>query len=259
MQSSLYVERDADQRLATVTIARPPHNYFDIDLIKAIADAYQSIEEDAACRAIVLRSEGRNFCAGADFSQQSSLGTIVSKEGFAPLYQQAARLFKGTKPVVAAIQGSAIGGGLGLALTADFRCATPTSRFVANFALLGIHPGFALSVTLSNIVGEQKALELFYTGRAVMGTEALSLGLCDRLVSESDLLAEAYQLAHLIASSAPLAIRSIRATMRGALFDRAIAAMERENQEQRRLGATSDFHEGVLAARERRTPNFTGE
>ena len=102
--------------VAVVEIHRPPNNFFDTALIKAIADAYERLDDDVECRAIVLCAEGKHFCAGADFSQSAG-----ERPSPGELYAQAIRLFRTSKPVVAAVHGSAIGGGLGLALSADFR------------------------------------------------------------------------------------------------------------------------------------------
>lgn len=240
--------------VATVELHRPPDNYFDAELIAAIADAYEALDEDPACRAIVLCSEGRHFCAGA------RLGGAAGERGIqaAALYDHAVRLFSSAKPVVAAVQGAAIGGGLGLALSADFRVASPESRFSANFARLGFHHGFGLTVTLPAVVGRQRALELLYTGRRVRGDDAHAVGLCDRLVTLDRLRPEAYALAGEIAGSAPLAVRSIRQTLRGDLASRVRAATERELAEQDRLARTDDFLEGVRATSERRQPKFLG-
>jgi 2-(1,2-epoxy-1,2-dihydrophenyl)acetyl-CoA isomerase len=202
----------------------------------------------------VLCSAGRVFCAGADFSAD---GGGISTPGGPHLYDQAIRLFEQPLPVVAAIQGAAIGGGLGLALAADFRVASPEARFAANFALIGIHQGFAISVTLPAVVGTQQALELLYTGRRVSGEEARALGLADQLAASGQARARAHALAATIAASAPLAVRSIRATMRGDLAARARAAMVREREEQERLMQTSDWTEGLAAVRDRRAANFS--
>ncbi len=240
-----------EPHVATVEFASPPHNHFDIELIAAIADAYEALDDDPACRAIVLCSSGRHFCAGANFAGSADAGGPA-------LYAQAVRLFAAATPVVAAVQGAAIGGGLGLALSADFRVASPSSRFAANFARLGIHHGFGLSVTLPAAIGMQAALELLYTGRRVKGEEAHALGLCDRLAPDEQLRAQAQLLASEIAASAPLAVRSIRTTMRGDLAGRVRAATEREHAEQSLLFATEDFAEGVRASAERRPPRFNG-
>ncbi|HVT42689.1 MAG TPA: enoyl-CoA hydratase/isomerase family protein, partial [Acidimicrobiales bacterium] len=163
-------------------------------------------------------------------------------------------------PVIAAVQGAAIGGGCGLALSADFRVATPRTRFSANFARLGFHQGFALSVTLPAAVGRQAATDLLLTGRRVGGDEALRLGLCDRLVADDDeLLAGSLEYAGELAASGPLAVRAIRATLRQGLVEQAEAAMAHECAEQLRLGTTADFAEGVRAVAERRPARFRGE
>jgi enoyl-CoA hydratase/carnithine racemase len=242
-------------RVATVEIHRPPANYFDADLIAALADAYERLDDDPEARAIVLCSEGRHFCAGA------MLAAGDRAEGpreTARLYDQAVRMFAARTPVVAAVQGAAIGGGLGVALSADFRVASPESRFAANFARLGFHHGFGITVTLPALVGQQAALDMLYTGRRVKGDEAHALGLADRLVDAERLREEARAFAQELAASAPLAVRSIRETMRGHLAEAVRAATERERREQERLAATADFQEGVRAVAERRDPDFSG-
>ena len=237
--------------VGVVTLQRPPNNYFDTGLIEDIAAAYEALDGSGWCRAIVLASKGRHFCAGLDFAGNAG-------QDIAALYRAALRLFAAPLPVVAAVQGAAIGGGCGLALAADFRVATAKSRFSANFARLGFHHGFALTVTLPAAVGRQAAADLLLTGRRVGGEQALALGLCDRLVDEDDLLAQAAAYADELAAAGPLAVRSIRATLRRGLVEEARLAMEHECAEQARLRHTADFAEGVRAAAERRDPDFHG-
>jgi len=241
--------------VATALIRRPPNNFFDQALIASLADAFEALDDEPGCRAIVLASEGRHFCAGADFSSKAN---PVAGDGGRHLYDEAVRLFSTRKPVVAAVQGAAIGGGLGLALMPDFRVAAPEARFSANFARLGFHHGFGLTVTLPRLIGPQAAAELFYTGRRVKGEEAHALGLCDRLVPQDRLREEAHTLAAEIAASAPLAIESIRQTLRGSLADEIRAATAHEKAEQDRLQRTADFREGTRAMAERRPPRFEG-
>lgn len=251
--------------VATVTIDRPPDNYFDTELIGSIADAYEALEAAKDCRAIVLRSEGRNFCAGAALGRgagpdagSSGVERTTIGQGGRHLYDEAIRLFAAGLPVVAAVQGAAIGGGLGLALSADFRVGAAESRMSANFARLGFHHGFALTVTLPPVVGQQRALELLLTGARLSGSEAHSIGLLDRLVARDDVEAAAHALAAEVALSAPLAVASIRRTMRDGLVGRVRAATEREKAQQARLTGTHDFAEGIRAMAERRTPDFEG-
>lgn len=169
----------------------------------------------------------------------------------------AVRLFRTRKPVVAAVQGAAIGGGLGVALAADFRFVTSSARLSANFAQFGFHHGFGLSVTLPRLVGVQRASDLLYTGRRVSGDEAVALGLADRLAGDDELASAVAAYAASIASSAPLAVESIRATLRRGLADSVAEATEHELSEQLRLRKTNDFAEGVRATAERRAANFT--
>lgn len=251
--------------VATVEIDRPPHNFFDRDLIAQIADAYNDLDENPDCRAIVLASNGRSFCAGANFGtgQDDASGDAeFTEEGFRNttglLYREGVRLFGAKKPVVAAVQGAAIGGGLGLALTADFRVAAPQARFAANFAKLGIHPGFGLTVTLPRLIGQQAASMMFLTGRRIPGEQALELGLADQLVDLDHVREAALTLAGEIAENAPLAIVSVRATARQGLAEAVAAATDHELAEQQRLRATADAEEGIRAVAERRAGNFRG-
>jgi enoyl-CoA hydratase/carnithine racemase len=141
-------------------------------------------------------------------------------------------------------------------LACDFRVAASTSRFSANFARLGFHQGFGISITLPHVVGGQRALDLLTTGRRVDGNEALQIGLCDRL--DEDPRAGARALADELASSAPLAVAAIRATMRRGLLDAFASMVAHERDEQLRLMASDDFAEGIAASLARRSPDFQG-
>ena len=250
------VERDG--HVAVVEMRRPPHNFFDVPLIAALADALESLEADPDCRAVVLCAQGSSFCAGADFSRREAAPERASPRAVNPVYHEALRMFATGKPIVAAIQGPAVGGGLGLALVADFRIACPEARFSANFNRLGFHPGFGLSVTLPRLVGEQKAALLFYTGRRIDGAEAAAIGLADELVPAERVRPRAIELATEIATSSPLAVQSTRATLRAGLVERIRAAVARESVEQNRQFRSEDFREGVKAMAERRPPVFRG-
>jgi enoyl-CoA hydratase/carnithine racemase len=237
-----------------IEIHRPPNNYFDVGLIHSLSEAYEAIDADPTCRAIVLCAEGKHFCAGANFTSSGQ----NDNPGGLSLYSEAARIIEAKTPVVAAVHGAAIGGGLGLACSADFRVGSDDTRMSANFAQLGFHHGFGLTVLLPPLVGQQKALELLYTGKRIAGEEAYRIGLLDRFVGTEEVRAAAHQLAGEIAASAPLAVRSIRETMRAGLGERYRAATDRENAEQSRLRVTADWAEGVKATAERRPPRFIG-
>ncbi|HEX3863881.1 MAG TPA: enoyl-CoA hydratase/isomerase family protein [Stellaceae bacterium] len=250
-----------DGPVATVEIRRPPNNFFDALLIAEIGTAFEKLDADPACRAIVLAAEGRHFCAGADFSKRMDTGTVQesAKSGSGKhLYKEASRLFRTAKPIIGAVQGAAVGGGLGLALVPDFRVTCKEARFSANFNRLGFHPGFGLTYTLPRLVGVQQATLLFYTGRRIPGDEAVRIGLADLLVPLAEVRSAAQALALEIGQSAPLAVASTRETMRRGLLDAVEAATERELVEQDWLRQTEDFREGIKAMGERRLPNFQG-
>jgi enoyl-CoA hydratase/carnithine racemase len=249
--------------VALVEIRRPPNNFFDIPLIKEIAAAFEALDGGGDCRAIVLGSQGKAFCAGANFGD----GATLDREGRRPgepmpgvqhLYMEGNRLFRTKKPIVAAIQGAAVGGGLGLAMVADFRVACPEARFVANFTRLGFHPGFGLSVTLPAVIGPTKAALMFYTSRRVTGEDAYAMGLADVLVPLAEVRSAAIKLAAEIAENSPLGLIATRTTMRGDIADRVRNATEHELAQQTALRRTDDFKEGVKAVAERRLPNFSG-
>ncbi|MFY9784128.1 MAG: enoyl-CoA hydratase/isomerase family protein [Pseudolabrys sp.] len=249
--------------VALVEIRRPPNNFFDIPLIKDIAGAFESFDEDSNIRAIVLAAQGKAFCAGANFGDGSTLDAQGRRSnepgpGVAPLYIEGNRLFRTKKPIIAAVHGTAVGGGLGLAMVADFRVTCPEARFCANFTRLGFHPGFGLTVTLPAVIGETKASLMFYTSRRVPGDEAYAMGLADVLVRQDQVRDAAIKLADEIGENSPLGLIATRMTMRGGIADRVREATDHELEEQTRLRKTDDFKEGVKSMSERRVPDFKG-
>ena len=255
--TDIAVERDGF--VTVVEICRPPHNFFSLELIRSLADIFAALDTDPECRCILLAAQGSSFCAGADFSSRERSVVPAQQQKSNPLYDEAVRLFACLKPVVAAVHGPAIGGGLGLAVMADFRVTCKEARFSANFNRLGFHPGFGLTVTLPRLVGVQKAALLFYSGRRIGGEEAVAIGLADFLVAQDQVRAEAMKLAQEIAGSAPLAVVSTRTTLRLGLADQVRAATAREGAEQGWQYMTEDFKEGVAAMSQRRAPRFKGK
>jgi enoyl-CoA hydratase/carnithine racemase len=244
-----------------VEIRRPPNNFFDIALIKEIASAFEAFDADPECLAVVLAAQGKAFCAGANFGDADRDGDALLSgpiPGTAHLYIEGNRLFRTKKPIIAAVHGAAVGGGLGLAMVADFRVTCAEARFCANFTRLGFHPGFGLTVTLPAVVGPTKAALMFYTSRRVPGDEAYAMGLADVLVPQDEVRVAALKLAEEVAENSPLGLIATRATLRGNFAERVRAATEHELAEQMRLRKTDDFKEGVKATAERRLPVFTG-
>jgi enoyl-CoA hydratase/carnithine racemase len=245
--------------VATIEIRRPPHNFFDAMLIGEIASVLEALDTVEDCRAIVLAAQGKSFCAGANFAGNDASADAGRRDAStAQLYREALRLFRTAKPIVVAVHGAAIGGGLGLALVGDFRVTCAEATFSANFTKLGFHPGFGLTVTLPELVGRSTAELLLLTSRRIKGSEAHRIGLANILAAQSEVREAAASLAREIAGCAPLGVVATRATMRHHLADRIAAATEIELAEQSRLRNTEDFNEGILASNERREPSFWG-
>ena len=207
--------------VALIEIQRPPHNFFDIALIRQLADACNVLDADNNCRSIVLAAQGKSFCAGANFGDGSGQKIIT-------------------------------------ALVPDFRVTCPEGRFSANFTRLGFHPGFGLTHTLPALVGQQNAALMMYTGRRVKGQEAFEMGLADKIVPLEKIRDAAMELAEEIAISSPLGVLETRATLRSGLAERVRVATDHELKIQNELRQTEDFKEGVAATAERRIPNFQG-
>lgn len=247
--------RSAAPHVAEIVWSRPPNNHLDAELVRGIAEALEALDADPSCRAVVLAPEGKHFCGGANLAGRAR---SLDNDAAGELYRQALRMFRTAKPVVAAVQGAAIGGGLGLALAADFRVLSDDARLSANFSRLGYFPGFGLTVTLARLVGVQKASLLLYSGRRVPAQEALGMGLAEAIAARSELRSASIAFAAEIAGSAPLSVTAIRSRMRAGLAASVEAAIAFESAEQVRLRATKDFAEGVQASAERRPPSFTG-
>ena len=252
-----HITSKLEGHVLVVTIDKPPFNHVSVDLMSDLALCLEAGDKELRVRASVIQCDGKAFCAGADFTNPNdSVGGGM--KGINALYDQAVRLFSIEKPIVAAVQGAAVGAGLGLAMVADFRVATPEARFAANFVKLAFHPGFGLTHTLPRVIGEHRANLMFLTGRRVKAEDGLGWGLVDEVVPAAELRNAALALATEIAENAPLAVVATRKTLRG---DLAAAVREQTNHEhiqQTALRATDDFQEGVRSVAERRVGNFQG-
>ena len=256
MKQHISVTREG--HVTIVAIDRAPYNHVNAELVGALADVFEDCDADGECRAIVLTTAGKVFCGGADLTGDTPLATDSGESETPALYRNAVRLFAAKKPVVAAIQGAAVGAGLGLALVADFRVAAPEARFSANFVTLGFHAGFGITHTLPRVVGQQVASLMLLTGRRVKAEDAFRYGLIDRIAPLDHLRAAAIALAQEIAANAPLGVQATRATLRGDLASAVAAQTDHERAEQDRLMTTTDFREGIRAVAERRPGRFVG-
>lgn len=255
---SVSIERHLPQHIAILRFSNPPLNYATVGLLAEIADALELLDQDEEVRVVVLIAEGKVFCAGADLVSENGFGAN-SDDPLREFYDQVLRLFATQKPIVAAVQGAAIGAGLGLAIAADFRVASPDARFSANFAALGFHPGFGLTRTLPRLVGHQKAALMMLNAKRYKAEEVMEWGMIDVMSTKETLEVDAFQFAVDIAMNAPLSLLATRATLRGELLAAVTSALVREHSEQLKLQNTDDFAEGIRAVGERRLGNFRGK
>lgn len=242
--------------VAILELDNPPNNHVNVANMRELADRFHELDGDDAIRAYVLCSAGKVFCAGADLVNRETSMIDGAGGGVNALYIEAVRLFSVKKPIVAAIQGAAVGAGLGLAVVADFRVAAPEARFAANFVKLGFHPGFGLTYTLPRLVGQQRADLIFLTGRRVKAEDAFAWGLVDEIAPQEQVRERALALANEIAENAPLAVEDTRATLRAGLAAAVKAQTDKEFVVQDRLRQTEDYREGVRAVAERRPGKF---
>ena len=256
---TLHVERDG--AIAVVTIDRPKVlNALDRATIDQLRQAVLGLRHDSDVRCLVLTGAGEKaFVAGADIQELEHLSPHQA-EAYALAGQHVFDLIEHLgKPVIAAVNGFALGGGCELAMACTMRVASGTARFGQPEVKLGMTPGFAGAQRLPRLVGKARALDLLLTGRIIDAQEALAMGLVNRVVPAADLMASARELASTLAALAPAAIRSIlEAVNRGA----GMAFADAEFLEAALFGlcfSTADMREGTRAFLEKRAPLFTGK
>lgn len=214
-------------KIGVVTLCAPPNNFLTVGLLTQVVEALERFDADSGCAAMILAAEGKHFCAGRDFSSvRAEDDTSIN------VYRMAIRLMRLTKPWAAVVQGGAIGAGLGLAMTADFRICGPRAYFTGNFVKLGLHHGFGLSVTLPRIVGSAAAARILMSGKRYGAEEALRLGMVDELADTDDLVGAALRFLEDIAGNPSPAVLQIRQTLRGNIAQRFAEAVEIEATKQ---------------------------
>lgn len=260
-ESAVLFERQG--AIGVITLNRPDNrNSMTPELLDAFAAAARDAAADDELRCVVITGTGRCFSAGADFKsqiQRESEGRVLQphEKSFA-MYKPFLSVLDIEVPVIAALNGHAVGGGFGLALACDMRIANEGSKYGANFARLGLHPGMAIGYLLPRIIGPARAAELLFTGRLIQGTEAAELGIANHAVPGDMVLRRAMELAEEIAAAAPVAVRMMKRTFyRGLGWDVRGAAME-EAFAQAVTVSTADAREGMSALLDKRTPRFEG-
>lgn len=247
--------------VATLTLNRPENrNSMTPDVLDGLSNGVARARSDADVRCIVVTGSGKSFCAGADFKSRAS-----TDDGHAPhersyaMYSHFLSILDIEVPTIAALNGHAIGGGMGLAVVCDLRVANREARYGVNFVRLGLHPGMATTYLLPRLMGVPRATELLLTGRIISGAEAAEAGLVHYAVDPGDVLAKAYELAGEIASAAPQAVRWTKESIYRHLEWDPRSAARYEAHVQSRSFETQDHREGVKALLEKREPRFEGK
>jgi enoyl-CoA hydratase len=244
-----------------LTLALPKlRNAMTSELTAAWISATDNVKADPKVRAVVVTGEGPVFCAGADLSWLGQLNTVEGRpdyvrERMLPFYRAWLAARDLSVPVIAAINGPAIGAGIALALSCDLRYAAPSAVFRASFIQVGTYGGMAANWLITEAVGLSRAREMLFTGREVAAEEALSWGMVSSV--SDDVLGTALQVAEGIAAAAPIATRLTKAGI-NQLPSTLDAALQWDALAQPLTMATEDIHEGIRAVRERRPPSFKG-
>lgn len=247
--------------IAQITLNRPENrNSMDKETMPAFLEAVNRVKDDNNLRCLIITGTGKSFCAGADFKSG-----IVDDRGALPhetllkTYGPFLEIQEIKIPIIAAMNGHAVGGGFGLGLICDIRIANIDSKYGANFARLGLHTGMAISYMLPRIAGMSVASELLFTGRLIDGKTAADIGLASYALRENEISEKAWALAREIAASAPAAVRMIKRSIHRDLGWDPAGAAEIEAYCQARTFEMDDAREGISALLEKREPVFKGE
>ena len=254
----------ADDGIGHLRLNRPEaSNAVDVPTLRALYDAVMRAHGTADLRVLLLTGEGRNFCAGGDVKTFASKGEALPdylREATSWLQVVTQGLLSLQAPVIVAVQGFAAGGaGFGLVCAADLVVAAESAKFLAGATRVGMAPDAGASVTLPQLVGMRKAMEIALTNPTLSAKEALEIGLITKVVPDAALLEEALALAGTLASGAPLALAATKRLLWSGLGGRVEAQLPEEARTVSELSGTADSREGLAAVIERRPPVFTGK
>ncbi len=249
--------------VVTLMLNRPDRlNALNVELGTQLVAAFGRLAREETVRAVILTGAGRAFCAGGDLKLLADVRGRNAGHELEGLLRAGMDIVlaiaDSTKPVLAAVNGPAAGGGMNLALACDIRVASEQATFGQNFAKVGLYPDFGGTWLLPRLVGPARAAELFYTGEMISAREALRIGVVNRVVPEGRLDAETNSLAAQLAAAPPLAARAIKRTLFGSNRDELVRALKAEIEQQVKCFASADCAEGLTAFFEKRPPRFQG-
>jgi 2-(1,2-epoxy-1,2-dihydrophenyl)acetyl-CoA isomerase len=249
--------------VAHVKLARPEaSNGLDMTLLKAFHAVLMQVQGDGRVRAMLLTGEGKHFCAGGDVHTFLSKGEALPeyiRAATAYLQQVVALMMQLNAPVVTAVQGFAAGGGgMGLVCSSDIVVAGESAKFLAGATRVAMVPDAGVSVSLTQLVGFRRAMDILLFNPVIDAAEALRIGLVTRVVADDRIEAEALQLARRLAAGAPAALAATKRLLWAGIGQGVDAAMPEENKTQAQLAGMKDALEGLSAVIEKREPRFTG-
>lgn len=254
-----YLNWSHEDMVATIKINRPPANALSSGLINELSIVLDEIEPNEEIRVVLIHGEGRFFSAGADIKEFT---TVSSSDDFAKLGVNGQDLFDRMenfpKPIIAAIHGAALGGGLELAMACHFRLVTENAKLGLPELQLGLIPGFAGTQRLPRYVGIARAAEMLFTSDPITGTDAVQYGLANHAYPEDQLLEKAYAMAKKIAKKSPIAIGATIELLNYSKSKEFYSGSKREAELFGQVFLTEDAKEGISAFVEKREPKFTG-
>jgi enoyl-CoA hydratase len=243
---------------ALITIDNPPMNVLCTQLLVEMDSALTEIE-NSDFRALVITGEGKAFIAGADIKEMSAMGSEKALEFSTQGQKVLDRIENLSIPVIAAVNGFALGGGTEFAMACDIIIASEKAKFGQPEVKLGVIPGFGGTQRLSRIVGARKAKELIFLGNIISSAQALEIGLINRLVAPEELMEVALKMATTISRNAPLAVQSSKALINKGLDTTLAQGQKLEQVAFSQIFKTSDQKEGMRAFVEKEKPQFKGE
>lgn len=252
---------DIENQVAILTLNRPKvMNSFNFEMLRALRDEVENLRFNKDIRVLVISGAGEKaFCAGADLKERATLTPVQVKEFIFTIRNLFTSIEQLPKPVIAAVNGIALGGGTELALACDIRIASKTASMGLTETRLAIIPGAGGTQRLPRLVGKGKAKELIFTGRRVNAQEALDIGLVNQICEPAELLDECRKMAAMICETGPIAIEQAKYAINYGLETDLSTGLALESNAYWVTIPSKDRLEGLAAFREKRKPVYTGE